>query len=122
MSGEEIGSLILTIAFFMVLDIGLWTGAFFASRRGFAGYLKSAHHTKWIELVPEEDRLGPISLKLDASQAVRKFRKDSHEDLGDRQIRELRRRANLLEELAVIGFLCMLAWALIVMVLIAVAD
>jgi hypothetical protein len=51
---------------------------------------------------------------------VRKFRAASADDLGDPKLRKLRRRANKLERLAILGFFCMLGWALIVMLLIAV--
>jgi len=120
MSGEVVGILILTTLLVMVLDLGLVVAALLASRWGFGAYLQSAHPNKWTELVPPADRLRALSFSFDISPSARKFRAASADDLGDPKLRKLRRRANKLERLAILGFFCMLGWALIVMLLIAV--
>jgi len=108
------GQLILTILPFMAAEALVVILGWLACRRGFGGYIQKNHPDKWIELVPRFESIREFTLTLDVTPALRRFRRESVEDLGDGELRLRRKKANQLERTAILGFLALGGWFVLV--------
>ena len=87
------------------MDALLILAAFVYTRLLFSGYLRRHHLRKWEELVYSPEYRGMNLLSFDKTPALRRFRCESSDDLGDSQVSRMRRISIYLFNTAIIAWL-----------------
>ena len=99
------GAVALVFAAFVLIDAGLLLMSYIYSRFIFNRYLMRHHREKWEELVYTGEYQGLNLFSFDKTPQLRKFRYESGEDLGDANIRRMRKISIYLFKTGIIAWI-----------------
>lgn len=95
--------------------------AFFLARFHFGGYIRRKHPDIWRRLVPRDRYLEELvsRISFDATREMAEFRATAGTDLGDPEVARRRALAKRAERVAIVLWVCGVAWIVLGAILIA---